>query len=68
MADVLQIITPSRRVLEIGRTGPQGPSGSGGGGSGLPAGFDIEAISNTRIKIKYTGSDSVPRSVVLTIA
>jgi hypothetical protein len=37
------------------------------GGSGLPAGFSIEALSNTRIKISYTGTDSITRSVALTI-
>jgi hypothetical protein len=55
--------TPS--VVEVGTPGPQGPAGSGGG---LPAGFDIEAISDTRIRLKYTGSDDVERSVALTIS
>jgi len=51
-------------VLEV--AGPQGPQGAPG--TGLPDGFDLEAVSNTRIKINYTGTDDVTRSVLLTIA
>jgi hypothetical protein len=65
MSDIIEIEDQTPEVIEIITPGAQGPAGSGGG---LPAGFDIEAISDTRIRLKYTGSDDVERSVALTIS
>ena len=65
MSDTIVIETTETEVVEVVTAGPQGPAGAGGG---LPEGFDIEAISNTRIRLKYTGTDDIERSVALTIS
>ena len=62
--DVISLVTAGPQGVQ-GPIGPQGPAGAGGG---LPEGFDIEAISNTRIRLKYTGTDDIERSVALTIS
>jgi len=62
-ADVIKVIQYPATVVRVITAGPQGAPGTG-----LPDGFELEPISNTRIKISYTGTDDVTRSVQLTIS
>ena len=64
MSDTIVVYVNTPTTVEV--SGQQGPQGEPG--TGLPEGFELEALSNTSIRISYTGTDDVTRGVRFTIS